>query len=244
MWIERAMHERSRIRTYSPRVLSDTDPFGGTDAKLRIGCIAGLALQQVQSFVGALYRFDPHLETELRHQSSAAQVPALRAGELDLGLLYGTGDLDGIEAVPIFPGERLAAIVPIGHRLAQRAVVTPGDLRGEELLTVPRRIDPEVHDALIARVRDAGHEFRRVRECGGGDPRDVLMAVAHGDGAALVPAPLLDAVGELATIVTPCPTDPPVRMPATVLAWRAPANVTVSPLLEVARAAARELHGG
>jgi LysR substrate binding domain len=238
------MHERSPIRTYSPEVLSDTDPFGGTDTKLRIGCIAGLALQQVQSFVGALYRFDPHLETELRHLPSAAQVPALRAGELDLGLLYGTGDLAGIEAVPIFPGERLAAIVPVGHRLSQRPVVIPADLRQEDLLTVPRRVDPEVHDALIARVRESGHEFRRVREWGAGDPRDVLMAVAHGNGVALSPAPLLDGVGELATIVMPCPTDPPVRMPGTVLAWRAPAPKRMNGLLDVARAAARELHGG
>jgi DNA-binding transcriptional LysR family regulator len=80
-----------------------------------------------------------------------------------------------------------------------------------------------VHDALIAAVRESGHEFRRVREWGGGDPRDVLMAVAHGNGVALASAPLLDTVGEIATIVTPRPTDPPVRMPATVLAWRAPA---------------------
>jgi hypothetical protein len=225
-------------------VLGDTDPLHGPDGTLRIGCAAELALQQVQSFVGALYAFDPHLETELRHLPSAAQVRALHAGQLHLGLLYGAGDLDGIEAVPIFPGERLAAIVPVGHRLAQRAVVTPGDLREEELLTVPRRVDPEVHDALIAAVRESGHEFRRVREWGGGDPRDVLMAVAHGNGVALAPAPLLDTVGELATIVTPRPTDPPVRMPATVLAWRAPANATVTRLLEVARAAARELHGG
>jgi hypothetical protein len=225
-------------------VPSDTDPRSSPDATLRIGCIADLALQQVQSFVGALYASDPHLETELRYLPSAAQVRALQSGLLDLGLLYGTGDLDGIEAVPIFPGERLAAIVPIGQRLAQCPVMMPRNLRQEELLTVPRRIDPAVHDALIARVRNASHEFRRVREWGGGDPRDVLMAVAQGSGVALAPAPLLDTVSALATIVTPRPTDPPVRMPATVLAWRAPANVTVSPLLEVARAAARELHGG
>ncbi len=225
-------------------MLGDTDPLGGPDPTLRIGCVAELALQQVQSFVGALYASDPHLEIELRHLPSAAQVRALQSGELDLGLLYGTCDLDGIEAVPIFPGERLAAIVPIGHRLSQRPAVMPRDLRQEELLTVPRRIDPAVHDALIARVRDAGHEFRRVREWGGGDPRDVLMAVAQGTGVALAPAPLLDTVGELATIVTSRPIDPPVRMAAIVLAWRAPANATLSPLLGVARAAARELHGG
>jgi hypothetical protein len=225
-------------------VVGDTSPLRGPDATLRIGCVAELALQQVQSFVGALYASDPHLEIELRHLPSAAQVRALRSAELDLGLLYGTGDHDGIDAVPIFPGERLAAVVPIGHRLAQRPVMMPRDLRQEELLTVPRRIDPAVHDALIARVRNAGHEFRRVREWGGGDPRDVLMAVAQGTGVALAPAPLLDTVGELATIVTSCPIDPPVRMAAIVLAWRAPANAAVSPLLEVARAAARELRGG
>ena len=225
-------------------MLGDPDPLGGPDPTLRIGCVAELALQQVQSFVGALYASDPHLEIELRHLPSAAQVRALQSGELDLGLLYGTGDLDGIEAVPIFRGERLAAIVPIDHRLAQAPVMMPRDLREEELLTVPRRIDPAVHDALIARVRDAGHEFRRVREWGGGDARDVLMAVAQGTGVALAPAPLLDTVGELATIVTSRPIDPPVRMAAIVLAWRAPANAAVSPLLEVARAAARELHEG
>jgi len=225
-------------------VLGDTDPLRGPEATLRIGCVAELALQRVQSFLGALYASAPRLEAELRHLPSAAQVRALQSGELDLGLLYGTGDLDGIEAVPIFPGEQLAAIVPIGHRLARRPVVTPHDLRQEELLTAPRRIDPAVHDALIARVRDAGHEFRRVREWGGGDPRDVLMAVAQGNGVALAPAPLLDAVGEIATIVTSCPTDPPVRMAAIVLAWLAPANARVSPLLKVARAAARELRGG
>jgi DNA-binding transcriptional LysR family regulator len=222
----------------------DSDPLRSPDATLRVGCLAELALQQVQSFVGALYAADPHLRIELQHLPSAAQVRALRSGELDLGLLYGTGELDGIEAVPIFPGEQLTAIVPIGHRLAQRPAVTPRDLREEELLTVARRVDPAVHDALIARVRESGHEFRRVRELGGGDWRDVLMAVAHCNGVALVPVPLLARVGELATIVTPCPTDPPVRMPAIVLAWRAPANAAVSRLLAVALAAARELRGG
>ena len=103
----------------------------------------------MQSFVGALYASDPHLEIELRHLPSAAQVRALQSGELDLGLLQGTGALDGVEAVPIFAGERLVAIVPLGHRLAQCPAVRPGDLRQEDLLTVARRIAPAVHEALL-----------------------------------------------------------------------------------------------
>ena len=99
------MHGEARHRTLRVRsVLGDSDPLHGPGGTLRIGCVAELALQRVQSFVGALYAFDPHLETELRHLPSAAQVRALRSGELHLGLLYGAGDLDGIEAVPIVPG--------------------------------------------------------------------------------------------------------------------------------------------
>jgi DNA-binding transcriptional LysR family regulator len=191
---------------------------------LRIGCVTELALQQVQSFVGALYASGPHLEIELRHLPSAAQVRALQSGELDLGLLYGTGDHDGIEAVPIYPAERLAAVVPIGQRLAQCPVMMPRDLRQEELLTVSRRIDPAVHDGLIARVRNASHEFRRVREWNGGDPRDVLMAVAQGSGVALAPAPLLDRSASSPRSSRPARPIRRCGMPATVLTWRAPAN--------------------
>jgi DNA-binding transcriptional LysR family regulator len=224
-------------------VIDDRGPRCGPSARLVIGCVAELALQRVQSFAGTLYAFDPRLEIELRHLSSAAQVRALRSGELHLGLLYDIGDLDGLATVPVFPGERLAAIVPIGHPLAERTV-KPGDLREEELLTVPRRADPAVHDAVIARVQQAGHRFRRLREWGAGNPRDVLMAVADGNGVALAPAPLLDTVGALATIVRHCATDPPVRMPATVLAWRTREPARACALLEAARAAARKLHDG
>ena len=197
-------------------------PFRGPDATLRIGCVAEVALQQVQSFVGALYASDPQLGIELRHLPSAARCARCSPASW-------------ISACSTAPGTSTASKrcrssrasgsrqVLIGHRLARCPAVRPGDLRQEDLLTVPRRIDPAVHDALIARVRDAGHELRRVREWGGGDPRDILMAVAQGTGVALAPAPLLDTVGELATLVTPCPTDPPVRMAAIVLAWRAPA---------------------
>jgi hypothetical protein len=121
---------------------SDTDPLRRPDAALRVGCLAELALQRAQFFVDAMYAADSHLKTELQHLPSAAQVRALRSGELDRGLLYGTGDLDGIEAAPIFPGERLTAIVPIGHRLAQCPAVTPRDLRQEELRILARRSIP------------------------------------------------------------------------------------------------------
>jgi low temperature requirement protein LtrA len=143
-------------------VARPTDAAGGPGARLRIGCIAELALQRVQSFLGALYAFDPDLAIELRHLPSAAQRAALRSGELELGLLCDTGDRDGIDVVPIFAGERVAVVVPAGHRIAGHAVVSTGELRGERLLTAPRGADPAVHDALMARARDAGLEFRSV----------------------------------------------------------------------------------
>jgi signal transduction protein with GAF and PtsI domain len=62
-------------------VVCDASHLRGLHATLRIGCVAELALQQVQSFMDALYASDPYLEIELRHLPSAAQVRALQSDE-------------------------------------------------------------------------------------------------------------------------------------------------------------------
>src|ERR1044072_1669982 len=103
-----------------------------TDATLRIGCVAELALQQVQSFVGALYASDPHLEIELRHLPSAAQVRALRAGGLLLGLAAAPAPPPGTRGVPFCRGGPLGALGPLGRRLARARGGGRGDLRQED----------------------------------------------------------------------------------------------------------------
>jgi DNA-binding transcriptional LysR family regulator len=223
----------------SRRMSIGGDRAGDVGTPLRVACIPDLPLQRVQAFVGALYAFDPDLHAEVVHLRSAAQVEQLRAGALDLGILYG-GDVGGLVTAPLFRGDLLAAFVSVGHRLAGRHAVNADDLRDETLLTFPRPVDPALHAQLMARLHESGFTFRCMRECGGADMRDVLMAVAEDRGIALAPRATLNAVGEVAQIVSRVALEPRLRMPDTLLAWRD--DAPDAHVLAAARAAARELH--
>jgi hypothetical protein len=210
---------------------------------LRIGCAPGVALQRLKSLVGALYAFDPDLRTEVLHLRGAAQLDRLEAGELEFGLVHG-GERDGkIAFEPLFRGDPLVVILPVGHRLAGRTAVGVEDLRGEALVTFPRESDPALQDALMALIDSSGIDFCAVRECGDADPRDVLMAVAAGSGVTLAPAALRDYDGELGRALAWAELTPRLVMPDLLLAWRADPPPAVGRVLDAARAAARELYG-
>jgi hypothetical protein len=218
------------------------DSSYGSGEALRTGCVPDLALQRLQSLAGALYAFDPDLELQVMRLRSAAQLERLRAGDLDLGIVHGSRIDHGIAVEPVFRGEPLTAILPVGHPLAERPVVGAEDLRGEVLLTFPRAADPALYDELIDTIRGAGIDFRAVREYGEHDPRDILLAVAEGRGVTLAPLSTMRVDGELSTALERVALEPLLRMPDTLLAWRRDPRDAVARVIAAARAAARELH--
>jgi hypothetical protein len=211
---------------------------------LRIGCVADLALQRLQSLVGALYAFDPGLELEVTRLRSAVQLERLRGGELELAIVHGSGIGAGVAVEPLFRGEPLTVILPVGHSLAGRPLVRPAELCGEVLLTFPRAADPALHDDLMDLTAGAGLEFGAVREYGECDPRDVLLAVAEGRGIALAPLSTFEIDAEVSALLERVALEPLLRMPDTVLGWRREPPDAVARVLAAARAAARELHAG
>jgi DNA-binding transcriptional LysR family regulator len=218
------------------------DSPDGPGEVLRTGCIPELALQRLQSLVGALYAFDPNLELQVLRLRSSRQLARLAAGELDLGIIHGSRIGPGIEVEPLFRGEPLTVILPAGHPLAGRPVTNAEDLRGEILLTFPRTADPALHDELADLVSGAGLRFRGVRAYGDEDPRDVLLAVAEGRGITLAPLSTLGIDGEVADVLERVALSPLLRMPDTLLAWRSEPPAAVARVIGAARAAARELH--
>jgi DNA-binding transcriptional LysR family regulator len=101
------------------------DSSDGAGAVLRTGCIPELALQRLQSLAGALYAFDPSLELQITRQRTARQLERLAAGDIDLAIVHGTRIGPGIELEPLFRGEPLTVILPVGHPLAGRPVMRP-----------------------------------------------------------------------------------------------------------------------
>jgi DNA-binding transcriptional LysR family regulator len=203
-----------------------------------IGCCP-IPLQRLQSFLGALQVQAPCVETEVLHLETAEQVARLRAGDLDLGIIDYAEPEPPLRMQPLYAGERVAVVLPLGNPLAARPAIRPGDLAGKTLLSPPRTANPAFHDALDRALTAAGHRVSGRRETRGSHPHDVLFAVAQGQGLALGPRSILRNVGELGAMLSCRLLDPPVHLPDTQLAWRADPP---SALADAAREVAAELY--
>ena len=216
----------------------------GVGVPVRIGCVPDLRLARLQGFIGALYTRHPELQPDVLYLRTAEQIRRLRTGRLDLGLIHDAGELEGIDVEPAFRGEPLAAFLPVSHRLATADTVAAGDLlEGDSVLVVPPRdADPALADLVVARLSDAGHDVRDVREATADDPRSLLLAIAQHHWIAIEPASTLDAVGDLASLVTVRPLAPAVAMPDTAVASRADPPPELQVIASLAREAARWLY--
>lgn len=216
----------------------------GVGVPVRIGCVPDLRLARLQGFIGALYTRHPELQLEVLYLRTAEQIRRLQTGRLDLGLIHDAGELEGIDVEPVFRGEPLAAFLPVSHRLATADTIAAGDLlEGECVLVVPPRdADPALADLVVARLSDAGHDVRDVREATADDPRSLVLAIAQHHWIAIEPASTLDAVGDVASLVTVRPLAPAVAMPDTAVASRANPPPELQVIASLAREAASWLY--
>lgn len=192
----------------------------GVLAPVRIGCVPDLALQHLLGFVGAIHAHKADLDLDVAYLRTAEQIRRLRNGDLDLGLIRHVSAATGIDVAPVFIGEPLAAFLPVGHALASKATVAPGDLSDEVLVAAPRDADPTLDDRVMTLLATAGHQFRHVRRTTGEDDRSLLLAVAEHKCVAIAPTSALGALGDIASLVTARPLEPAVHAPDTALAWR------------------------
>ncbi|MEA2247599.1 MAG: hypothetical protein QOH46_2128 [Solirubrobacteraceae bacterium] len=212
--------------------------------KLRMGCAPDVPLQRLQAFLGLLYERAFELDVEVTHLPTAEQLRRLRDGDLDLGLVHDSGPADGVETQRAYRGEPLTPVVSLGHRVTARASVRLEDLAGEVLLVVPRRDEPGLHDRIVAVATSDGRPFREIREAPGADVRDLLFAVASGQGVALVPRSMPASLGALGDAVIARPLAPAGFMPDTVLAWPASVPLELDGPHAAARDVARALYRG
>ena len=68
--------------------------------------------------------------------------------------------------------------------------------------------------------------------------QDIFLAVA------VVPASTLDVVGDVASLVTVHPLEPPVQLPDTTVAWRVNPPPKLHATVSLARETARLLYAG
>lgn len=105
--------------------------------------------------LGEYARDFPRVDLVVREVENAEIIQALRQGEADLGVFAAAHELDlaGLDVLP-YRKDRLVAVVPAGHALAQRQSVTFEDLLPENLVTVDAMLG-----AFHAAARRLGREF-------------------------------------------------------------------------------------
>lgn len=212
------------------------------DAGLQIGCVPHVPLERLHRLVSAIEEPAPSARPRVQHLPAAEQLARLEHGDLDLAIVDDVVEAQrNLHVLPLFRGGAIGAVVPVGHDLAGTPALSPDDLASEQLVIFPRRANPALHDGLLVIFRSEGYRFRRVIHATGPSRRDMMLAVAQGDGVALLPASSQDVV-DSSRVVVFRPLTQAVFMPETVLVWRTGPSARLVEALATIREIAGKLY--
>lgn len=102
--------------------------------RVRLVCECYTAYRWLPSALASLRRKLPSIEVTLAVEHTAAPVPALLAGEIDIALLTTSPVAAPLRDQPLFSDE-VVFVVAASHPLARRSSLTPKDLRESPLIT-------------------------------------------------------------------------------------------------------------
>lgn len=101
----------------------------------------------------------PHVHVTIEEMPSPLQLPALRRGEIDLGLAHAyieLEDCDGFRLQRIVEDRVQLALISTAHPLAQRSVIQPAELADVPFLFMKRSFHPLLHDRVMSALANVG----------------------------------------------------------------------------------------
>jgi DNA-binding transcriptional LysR family regulator len=119
---------------------------------------SGAARYETLPMLGRAFRAShPDVELVTEEMWNANIIPALRSGAVDAALCVCPEH--GADVVyDTVRSERIVALLPIRHPLAERGELALGELSEEVFILVKRELSPRLHDTLVAACRRAGFE--------------------------------------------------------------------------------------
>ncbi|MGE4238885.1 LysR family transcriptional regulator [Ramlibacter sp.] len=109
----------------------------GVRGHISISSTSAIIVQLLAPRIAEFAREFPLIDIELREEPNVNVVNAVLAGHADIAMFYATSDIDagGLDVVECRT-DRLAALVPRGHPLAERTSVTMRDLLDEVVIGI------------------------------------------------------------------------------------------------------------
>jgi LysR family hca operon transcriptional activator len=119
-----------------------------------IGFLTGHEVVWLPEALRVLRDEEPGVEITLSSQSSPDLVGALMRGKVDVAFLRREAQAPGL-AFKFLIKEPLVAVLPVGHRLAARKEIRPGDIAGETYIA-PTRAAPVLKAVIDAYAAKSG----------------------------------------------------------------------------------------
>ncbi|MDQ1649621.1 MAG: hypothetical protein QOG60_1678 [Frankiaceae bacterium] len=177
----------------APRVLAEAERAQERVRQAGQGAVGHLVVGSVGTALASIApkvlrelrtRF-PDLDVEVSQMDTAAQLVALAAGRIDVGLVRSAAERPGLSHESLVE-EPLVVALAEDHRLAAEETIAPGELADEPFVLWPRALGADYFDIVTGYCREHGFSPRVVAE--GKDIETQLGLVAAGWGVSLQPA--------------------------------------------------------
>ncbi|MCU1237712.1 MAG: transcriptional regulator, LysR family [Candidatus Solibacter sp.] len=157
----------------------------GEEGTLTVGFSQSVIFTPLPAAIEAYRRLYPKVELRLRELVTAAQIPALLDGTIDLAFLRDGDPTDGIHITTAFR-EPYVAVLPDGHPLARKRILRVAHLQHQPFIFFARRMGPLAFDRTMACCQHSGFLPTIVQEA----PQwpTLVRLVAAGLGVSLAPA--------------------------------------------------------
>jgi DNA-binding transcriptional LysR family regulator len=172
----------------------------------------------------------PDVEVLTEEMWTANMIQALRAGAVDAALCV-CPEPSAEVVYETVRSERIVALLPTSHPLAEQSELALGELSGDTFMLVKRELSPRLHDTFVAACRRAG--FEPPLRSGGLQARWELEVMADLNLVSLAPESVsLDLPASLTAVPV---SDPDERVETALLTRADETSPMISALREIAR---------
>lgn len=162
------------------------DAAEGRRGHVRLSYVGSAMYGRLPQDMRLFRQMNSGVRIDLREMTTAMQIAALRADEIDLAIVIPPlSAADGLRIEP-YDADRLAIALPRSHRLAASPDLKLSDIAGEQMVIWPRSQGPGFYDQVMRLCGEAGFAPCIVQEAHG--MHAVLSLVAIEMGLAIVPA--------------------------------------------------------
>jgi DNA-binding transcriptional LysR family regulator len=157
----------------------------GQEGTLTVGFSGSTMFTALPKAIEHYRRTNPNVDLRLRELVTAAQIPSILDGTLDLGFLRDGEAREGLTIQSILR-EPFVAVLPARHKLGKKAAISPAALKDEPFILFSRTMGNLAYDRTVACCEAEGFRPNFVQDA----PQwpTVLRLVAAGLGVSLAPA--------------------------------------------------------